>query len=133
MTVAFLTLQNVVGLISANLFGLPNAVGVLLGSATLISGHGTAIAWGPTIEAQTGFSTADEISIASAALGLVCAALIGRPIAKFLIERHTLTASRHDELVVGMPHKIDEEENRDIDHVSLMRTLLAANNAIKIG
>lgn len=133
MTVVFIVLQNGVGLIGAKLFDLPSAVGVLLGSASLIGGHGTAIAWGPTIESQTGFNAADEIGIASATLGLVCAALIGGPIAKFLIDRNALVAESLDEPVVGMPHAIDEAEDRDIDHVSIMRTLLAANVAVILG
>lgn len=133
MTVAFILLQNGVGVLGAWLFDLPSAVGVLLGSASLIGGHGTAIAWGPTIEAQTGFAAANEIGIASATLGLVFAALIGGPIAKFLIDRNALLAVTHDQPIVGMPHKIDEEERRDIDHVSIMRSLLAAHVAVIIG
>ena len=133
MTLIFIVLQNGVGLIGAWLFDLPNAVAVLLGSASLIGGHGTAIAWGPTIESQTGFAAADEIGVASATLGLVCAALIGGPIAKYLIDRNSLVAKSHDEPVVGMPHKIDEEQDRDIDHVSIMRTFLATNVAIILG
>ncbi|NRB30559.1 MAG: sodium/glutamate symporter, partial [Rhizobiaceae bacterium] len=124
---------NGIGLVGAMLFDLPNAVGVLLGSASLIGGHGTAIAWGPAVEAQTGFAAADEIGVASATLGLVCAALVGGPIAKYLIEKHKLMAESHDQPVVGMPHKIDEDEERDIDHVSIMRTMLAANVAIILG
>ncbi len=133
VTVAFIILQNGVGLIGAWLFDLPNAVSVLLGSASLIGGHGTAIAWGPTIENQTGFAAADEIGIASATLGLVCAALVGGPVAKYLIDRNALVARDYDEPVVGMPHKIDETEDRDIDHISIMRTMLAANVAVILG
>ncbi|MGI9354777.1 MAG: sodium/glutamate symporter [Rhizobiaceae bacterium] len=133
MTLAFIVMQNGIGLVVANLFGLPNAIGVLFGSASLIGGHGTAIAWGPTIKIQSGFAAADEIGIASATLGLICAALVGGPIAKHLIDRHSLTAEHQDEPVVGMPHKIDEDERRDIDHISIMRALLAANIAIIIG
>ena len=132
MTVVFIVLQNGVGLLGAMLFDLPNATGVLLGSASLIGGHGTAIAWGPVIETQTGFAAAEEIGIASATLGLVCAALVGGPIAKFLIDRNALVAADANP-VVGMPHKIDEEERRDIDHVSIMRTLLAAHVAVILG
>ncbi|MEM7300250.1 MAG: sodium/glutamate symporter [Pseudomonadota bacterium] len=133
MTLIFILLQNGIGLAVANLFGLPNATGVLLGSASLIGGHGTAIAWGPTIGAQTGFAAADEIGIASATLGLVCAALVGGPIAKYLIERHALMAVQTEKPVVGMPHKTDEDERRDIDHISIMRSLLAAHIAIILG
>lgn len=132
-TVVFIILQNGVGLFGAWLFGLPNAVGVLLGSASLIGGHGTAIAWGPTIETQTGFSAADEIGIASATLGLVVAALVGGPIAKYLIDRNTLSSESLDNPIVGMPHAIDEQEGRDVDHVSIMAAMLAAHIAVMLG
>lgn len=133
MTVVFIIAQNGIGLIGTALFDLPNSVSVLLGSASLIGGHGTAIAWGPTIVSQSGLAAADEIGVAAATLGLVCAALIGGPIAKYLIDRNGLAAASHDDPLVGMPHKIDEEEGRDIDHISIMRTLLAAHVAIIIG
>ena len=130
MTVIFIVLQNGIGFLGAQLFDLPNAVGVLLGSASLIGGHGTAIAWAPIIEAQTRFAAADEIGIATATLGLAVAALAGGPVAKYLIDRNNLAATHHDDPVVGMPHKIDETEDRDIDHISIMRSLLATNIAI---
>lgn len=133
MTVIFIVLQNGIGYLGTLLFDLPSAVGVLLGSASLIGGHGTAIAWGPTIETQTGFAAADELGIATATLGLVVAALAGGPVAKFLIDRNNLTAEKHEEPIVGMPHKIDENEDRDIDHISIMRSMLATNIAVILG
>ncbi|MGI9401439.1 MAG: sodium/glutamate symporter [Rhizobiaceae bacterium] len=131
MTVLFIVLQNLVGLLGAQLFDLPDATAVLLGSASLIGGHGTAIAWGPTIKELTGFAASEEIGIATATLGLVCAALAGGPIAKYLIEKNSLSAGPEENPVVGLPHQSDE--NDDIDHVSLMRTLLAANIAVIFG
>ena len=131
MTVLFIFLQNIVGLLGAHLFGLPDATAVLLGSASLIGGHGTAIAWGPTIEQLTGFAASEEVGIATATLGLVCAALAGGPVAKYLIEKNSLSAGPEEAPVVGLPHSSDD--NDDIDHVSLMRTLLAANIAVIIG
>ena len=77
LTVAFMPLQNAVGLVGVTLFGLPNAVSALLGSASLIGGHGTAIAWGPQVQEMSGFVDAAEIGVATATLGLVPAALIG--------------------------------------------------------
>ena len=77
LTVSFIVVQNLVALFGVKLFGLPDAVSVLLGSASLIGGHGTAIAWGPTIETQSEFEAAEEIGIAAATLGLVVAALLG--------------------------------------------------------
>ncbi len=86
LTIVFMFMQNAIGATGALAFGLPLEVGVLLGTASLIGGHGTAIAWGPTIEAQTGFAAAAEIGVAAATLGLILAALLGGPIAKFLVE-----------------------------------------------
>lgn len=44
LTVAFMVIQNAVGAMGAIAFGLPSQAGVLLGTASLIGGHGTAIA-----------------------------------------------------------------------------------------
>jgi len=64
LTVGFMLLQNAVGVLGTMLFDLPTPVAVLLGSASLIGGHGTAIAWGPQIEATTGFQAAEEVGVA---------------------------------------------------------------------
>ena len=134
MTVSFVVFQNGIGLLGTQLFDLPASISVLLGSASLIGGHGTAIAWGPTIEARTGFAAAAEIGIASATLGLVCAALIGGPIAKFLIDRHDLHSSNDDaEPMVGLPYEADETDDNDVDHINLMRSILVTNIAIIFG
>ena len=133
MTVLFIGLQNGVGLLGTILFDLPKSVSVLVGSASLIGGHGTAIAWGPTIETQSGFEAAAEIGIASATLGLIFAALIGGPIAKFLIDRNKLEPSGEDGAIVGLPFEEDEAEDRDVNHINLMRSLLAINIAIIFG
>lgn len=133
VTVAFIVLQNGVGLLGTTLFGLPKSVGVLLGSASLIGGHGTAIAWGPTVAAKAGFEAANEIGIASATLGLVCAALMGGPIAKFLIEKNQLAPSAEDSAIVGLPYQADERDEPDVNHVNLMRALLAAHIAVILG
>ncbi len=133
MTVVVIVLQDIVGLIGAMIFGFPKAVGVLLGSASLIGGHGTAIAWGPTIEEQTGYAAAGAIGIASATLGLVMAALIGGPIAKFLIDRNDLKASTADQPVVGIPYDGPVGEGDEINHTDLIRSLLAAHIAIILG
>lgn len=138
LTVTFIVVQDGVGVIGATLFGLPSAVGVLIGSASLIGGHGTAIAWGPTIETATGFDAASEIGIAAATLGLVCASFLGGPIAKFLIDRKRLKSSKTKVPIVGLPYQKSEAPNNDapkdeIDHVTLMRAMLAAHIAVILG
>ena len=133
VTIVFMILQNCVGLLGVWIFDLPRQVSVLLGTASLIGGHGTAIAWGPTIEAATGFEAAAEIGVAAATLGLVCAALIGGPIAKHLIDRHGLTGSSSEEPIVGLPYESDNSEEGTVDHINLMRSLLAIYIAIIVG
>ncbi len=133
ITIAFIALQNTIGLIGTRLFDLPQPVAVLLGSASLIGGHGTAIAWGPTVQEMTGFAAAEEIGIAAATLGLVSAALIGGPIAKYLIDRHRLVGAPSEGPIVGLPYEQEGEEDTKVNHISLMRSLLAINVAIILG
>ena len=132
-TVVFIILQNAVGLMGTYLFDLPTSVSVLVGSAALIGGHGTAIAWGPTIEVSTGFTGAAEIGIASATLGLIVAALVGGPIAKFLIESRGLKAEEGEQPMVGLEFEEKGDPGDSVSHVSLMRSMLAINLAIIFG
>lgn len=133
LTLGFMILQNVVGLIGVTIFGLPAATSVLVGSASLIGGHGTAIAWGPQIEDLTGFAAAPEMGVAAATLGLILAALLGGPIAKHLIDRNNLKSDLTEEPIVGL--EFEDQQNPDdlINHVSLMRGMLAVHVAILFG
>ena len=132
LTVAFIVVQNTVGLLGVSIFGLPTATSVLVGSAALIGGHGTAIAWAPEIAEGHGVSNAVEMGIAAATMGLVLAALIGGPIAKFLIERHKLEPRDEDaDPVVGVSH--GSELLADLDYIGFMRAMVTINIAILIG
>lgn len=133
LTLVFMVLQNLIGLLGTVLFGLSTPVAVLLGSASLIGGHGTAIAWGPQIEEVTGFAAAGEVGIAAATLGLVLAALIGGPIAKRLIDRNGLEGPHDAPPVVGLEFEEEGEPADRVNHISLMRATLAAHMAILIG
>ena len=131
LTLAFLILQNLIAAGGAATLGLPNGVTALLGSAALIGGHGTTIAWAPMIEERFGLKHAMEIGVASATLGLVAASLVGGPTARFLIARYGLAGQRDAAPVLGLR---DEGGGRDdIDHVALMRALLVLSVAILVG
>ncbi|AHD10587.1 sodium/glutamate symporter [Phaeobacter gallaeciensis] len=132
LTLLAILAQNAIGAAGALLFGYPLQVSVLFGSAALIGGHGTAIAWSPEVAAQTGMAGAAELGVAVATLGLVLAALVGGPIARFLINRHGLTPARPDEQpTVGLAQ--NDEDASTIDHLGLMRVMLHLNLAIIIG
>ncbi|MEL6960963.1 MAG: sodium/glutamate symporter [Pseudomonadota bacterium] len=133
LTLAFMVLQNMVGLLGVTLFGLPSATAVLVGSASLIGGHGTAIAWGPQIEEISGFGAAPEMGVAAATMGLILAALLGGPIAKRLIDQNKLTADQGAAPIVGLEFEDEQNPNDLINHVSLMRGMLAVHVAIFLG
>ncbi len=132
LTLLTIIAQNLIGAGGAALFGYPAQAGVLFGSAALIGGHGTAIAWAPDVAQATGLEGATELGVAVATLGLVLAALVGGPVARLLIEGRNLSPSRPDEeLTVGLPQEDDKKS--EIDHLMVMRVLLHLNLAIISG
>jgi ESS family glutamate:Na+ symporter len=133
ITVTFMLAQNLTGVAVANLFGLPSAVGVLGGSVSLIGGHGTAIAWSPTIGADHGISNAMEIGIASATFGLILASIMGGPIAKFLINRHGLTPTAQQAQEVQDVGLSEEQKKEGIGHLDFLDAVLAIHICIVVG
>ncbi|MCV6596000.1 MAG: sodium/glutamate symporter, partial [Mangrovicoccus sp.] len=132
LTVLIILAQNGIGLVIAQFFDLPSEFSVILGSGALIGGHGTVIAWGPRVGEATGLAGVEELGIAVATLGLVAAALIGGPVAKFLINRHDLTPRQPEaELAVGVPY--EDQASETITHISLMRTILWMHVAMVLG
>ncbi|MEM1273277.1 MAG: sodium/glutamate symporter [Pseudomonadota bacterium] len=131
LTILFMVLQNLVALAGVSFFDLPAAASVLVGSAALIGGHGTAIAWGPEI-AALGVDGAVEIGVAAATLGLVCAALIGGPIARVLIERNHLEPRDPDaDPVVGVAFGSNAQAG--LDYVGFMQAMVMVHIAIILG
>jgi ESS family glutamate:Na+ symporter len=94
VVLAFLLVQNLVGLGMATLLGLDPRVGLLAGSIALSGGHGTAAAWGATF-ARDGVPSAVEIGVASATFGLVLGGITGGPVAGWLL-RHAHPAPGAD-------------------------------------
>lgn len=132
LTVVYIAFQNVIALGGVTLLGLPAAAAVLYGSASLVGGHGTVIAWGPVIAAEHGVAGAAEAGIAAATLGLVLASLLGGPVARHLIEQRGAQPSPAAEPpTVGLTYA--EEEGESIGYVSLMRTLLVVNLVVIAG
>lgn len=130
ITVAYVFLQNGVGMLGAFAFDMPSAAGVIVGSVALIGGHGTTIAWAPVIAAEHGFPVAMETGIAVATLGLIIASVLGGPIAKHLIEKHQLRPASDDMGACELPPEADAAP---IDKMGVMRSLLWVNIAVILG
>jgi ESS family glutamate:Na+ symporter len=90
LTIFLMLAQNSLGIALARWEGLPGATGLLMGTVSLIGGHGTTIAWAPQIAGEKGVGNALEIGIAAATFGLILASASGGPIARFLIRRYRL-------------------------------------------
>jgi ESS family glutamate:Na+ symporter len=130
LTLSFIVIQNVIGMTSAGLLGLPVAVGIISGSASLIGGHGTAIAWAPDF-AAVGIENSLEIGVAAATLGLVVASLIGGPIAKLLISRFKLVGESDEAPSVGIEY--EKTESEEFNHLTFMSAILVLHICIIVG
>jgi ESS family glutamate:Na+ symporter len=109
ITIAYMVVQNLTAISVVSLFGGTAPAALLGGTVSLIGGHGTAIAWAPRLSEDFGVQNAMEIGIACATFGLILASLMGGPIAKFLINRYSLTPEKVEAPDVGVP-KADEKE-----------------------
>ena len=133
LTLVYLVIQNLIAAGSVAALGLPRGITAFVGSASLIGGHGTTIAWAPIITERFGLSNALEVGIATATLGLVVASLVGGPIAGVLIARHHLAGPSAPDPVVGLLDDPAEKPIDDISHVGLLRTILVLNVVILFG
>ena len=133
LTLVYLVIQNLIAAGGVAALGLPAGVTPLLGSAALIGGHGTTIAWAPSIADRFGLGNALEVGIATATLGLVIASLVGGPTSGLLIRRYGLAGPNEPDLVVGVPDDQNDKFTDDLNHITLLRTLLILNVVILIG
>ena len=83
----FIILQDILGVAMASALGLDPLLGLVTGSIALTGGHGTAGAWGITLEEQYGVVGATTLGIAVATYGLVAGGIIGGPVARRLIKK----------------------------------------------
>ena len=131
LAVLFLCIQNLVGISVAAVFGYQPLAGMLGGSISLSGGHGTAIAWAPTFQEQFGIEGAMEVGIAVATFGLVFGGLLGGPVTRFLMRRHSLEGSQDQDIVVGVEH--EERAVITLNYDMLLRSILFVAIAGAIG
>lgn len=84
--VAAIAVQNGVGIVAAQAFGQPKALGLFMGSLAYLGGHGTATAWAGIVP-EGALRGAFEVGIGSATLGLVLGGLVAGPVASVLMGR----------------------------------------------
>lgn len=81
--------QNFLALFLAKVMDIPLLLGLMCGTISMEGGHGTAAAFGATIE-NLGIENAVSVGITAATFGLIISGLLGGPVACFLIEKYKL-------------------------------------------
>lgn len=92
VAVAFLVIQNLVGIGLAGIFGLNKLLGIAMGSISMSGGVGSGAAFGPTLEAL-GADGGTAVGVAAATFGLLMGSIVGGPVAKKLIDQYKLSSS----------------------------------------
>ena len=103
----------------AKLLNLNPLIGMCTGSIPMVGGHGTAGAFGPVLE-DLNIKGATTICTAAATFGLIFGSLIGGPLGKRLIEKHSLlntAANDDDSLLVEDEKKHERHTNMYADAV----------------
>ncbi len=108
LVVVLIASQNALALVLSKLIGVDPLVGMCTGSIPMVGGHGTAGAFGQTLE-DLGLESAKTLSAAAATFGLVGGSLMGGPLGRRLIEKHDLlkTAVRDADDAVLVEDKME--------------------------
>lgn len=83
--------QNILAIFLSKLTNINPLLGLMCGTISMVGGHGSAAAFGSTIEGL-GIGNAVSVGIAAATFGLIFAGLLGGPVAKYLIEKNNLSS-----------------------------------------
>lgn len=119
LVIVLIILQNLTAVGLAKLLNLNPLIGMCTGSIPMVGGHGTAGAFGPVLE-DLNIKGATTICTAAATFGLIFGSLIGGPLGKRLIEKHSLlntAANDDDNLLVEDEKKHERHTNMYADAV----------------
>ena len=119
LVIVLIILQNLTAVGLAKLLNLNPLIGMCTGSIPMVGGHGTAGAFGPVLE-DLNIKGATPICTAAATFGLIFGSLIGGPLGKRLIEKHSLlntAANEDDSLLVEDEKKHERHTNMYADAV----------------
>ena len=86
---ALIVLQNIAAVGFSQVLGVDALLGMCTGSIPMVGGHGTAGAFGPTLEGL-GLEGAKTLCTAAATFGLIAGSLMGGPLGRRLILKHDL-------------------------------------------
>lgn len=130
--IAYIFIQNYIGIFIARVFHLNPSLGILAGSAALQGGHGNIVSWEPVVKKMFSIPNGMEIGMISATFGLIVGGILGGPVAKFLIRKYNLKPDNSEvnaNLTIGKKHGL----NLTIDYNSILTVILLLSLSIGIG
>ncbi|MBQ3775915.1 MAG: sodium/glutamate symporter [Ruminobacter sp.] len=129
-TVLMIVEQNLTGIGMACLFNENPLLGLATGSISLVGGHGTSAAFGVELE-KAGLAGGLSIAVTCATFGLISGSLIGGPLGKFIIKRHSIEYPGHRDF------SADEcEQEQTVKHLredTLGAALIYIFSAVAVG
>jgi len=131
-SIVYIFIQNYIALLSAKLFNLNQATGMIAGSVPLQGGHGNVVSWVPVINEQFNVSNTMEIGMIMATFGLIIGGILGGPVAKYLIKKYNLKPAEETDdskLAIGAKHG----ENLNIDYDSILKVIIMLFISVGIG
>ena len=131
LSIGFMVLQNIVGMLMAGAFAMDPRAGLMVGSVSLTGGVGTTLAWMHHFQDTLGIANAGELGLSANMVGLVAACVIGGPIANVLMRRHHVRPSEDAGLKVGTLYR--DEPFVQLDYHGVLLALLWLNVAMLLG
>lgn len=117
IAVAYLVIQNLIGIGISELFGINKLLGVAMGSTSMSGGVGSATAFGPTFE-SLGAEGATTVGVAASTFGLFMGSIVGGPVARRLIDKYNLRTTAEGAATV------DNKQVEEVIESNLFRTVL---------
>ncbi len=120
-------LQNLLGVLLANLIGVHPVLGVMAGAVSLAGGPANAMAFGPMAE-SAGVVGATTVAMTSAVYGILVSGFIGGPLSRWIISYHHVPLETiEDKNLESLQSELDEAKERDVitsNHVVSMLTMI---------
>ncbi len=132
LVIVLVALQDLAGVGMAKILGLEPYYGLIGGSVTMTGGHGTGAAWAGVFEKDFGLTGVSELAAASATFGLIFGALLGGPLAMFLIRRYRLAAPAHGAAEDASAYD-KAEKPHPISAGSVIRILMLLSIGVVVG
>lgn len=132
ISVVLIAIQNLIGIGATSLLDLHPVVGLLAGSITLVGGHGTGAAYAGRLGETMNLQGIMELTMACATAGLVIGAVLGGPVAGYLLQRYGLKGPAPDQAGAAEPSGEAPPED-PVTAQSLINTLFVIFVCLAVG